>query len=163
MVQPHAARWDPGVDAFVALGVLSSAGSFETGRATQTKNRLMRTRVREAASVSDSALHHVAMRFVLATNNGKLSEPPPQTVLQEADQYRDMIFLNMTERFYLCSWKFVLWYRYALATFPVAKYLLIADPDAFVQLAHLEADLQAVEGLIHSGSASPLVYYGLIM
>jgi hypothetical protein len=104
----------------------------------------------------------------------------------EAHTYRDIVFLNMTESFHLCAWKKViathliahlsgsdvvmgsldtrstfqiLWYRWATATFPSARYLAIADDDAYVQIAHLEADLRLTSSIVHS----PWVLHGLLM
>lgn len=63
----------------------------------------------------------------------------------------------MAESFHLCAWKKILWYRSAAKAYPTARYFGIADDDAFVQLAHLEADLRSV------ASSSGYVLYGLIM
>jgi hypothetical protein len=94
-------------DVFVALGVLSAAGEFETGRASGTKSMLMRTRVREArqAVLPDAEREGVAMRFLLSASNGRKQSPPPSSVMAEAATHGDIVFLNMTERFYLCAWK----------------------------------------------------------
>lgn len=53
----------------------------------------------------------------------------------------------------------ILWYRWATATFPSARYLAIADDDAYVQIAHLEADLRLTSSIVHS----PWVLHGLLM
>ena len=75
----------------------------------------------------------------------------------------DLVFVNMTERFYLCAYKKILWFRHALSAFPSAEWLAIADPDAFIQLAHLAEDLRSVSVLVATGAATRHVLWGLIM
>mmetsp|Transcript_73319 Transcript_73319/g.122447 ORF Transcript_73319/g.122447 Transcript_73319/m.122447 type:complete len:419 (+) Transcript_73319:23-1279(+) len=147
---------------FVALGVLSSADSFETGRASASRSRLIRNRVRWAASLTNYQ-QHVALRFVLAQRNGRRSLPPPPPVFTEASKYSDMVFVNMTERFYLCAWKKILWFQYARTAFPLAGWFAIADPDTFISLSHLSDDLRSVTALIAQGKATNHVLWGLIM
>ena len=108
---PIEARLQPS-DAFIALGVLSSAGDFETGRATAAKSELMRQRVREAADTAGPAsTHGVALRFVLSAwsrSHGKTTSALDLEAIQnEQSSHGDLVFLNMTERFYLCAWKSV--------------------------------------------------------
>ncbi len=151
----------------MALGVLSSAGDFETGRASAQKNRLMRARVREAASRSGPASQHgIVLRFVIASfGSGQLvsSLARSSELRLEAERYDDFAVLNMTERFYLCAMKHIHWYRYASAAFPSVAFFAVADNDAYVQIAHLAADLRSVQAQMARGVASPLVLYGLIL
>jgi len=155
---------------YVAVGVLSSAIQFETNRASTSKLRLLRTRWRESASRFSNLNGGIVFRFVLS--------PPPQTsnaerrakyardfeaAQAEAAQHSDMVFVNMTELFYLCAWKKILWYRYATATFPTARFIMVADSDTYVQLEHLEADLRNTQALIDAGEATEFVHYGLVL
>ena len=55
--------------------------------------------------------------------------------LQEQAAHGDMIFVNMTEQFYLCAWKMILWYRYATVAFPSAKFVLHRPQPASSQSA----------------------------
>lgn len=151
-----------GPETRVALGVLSTAGGFETGRASAAKSALQRAAVRTAARVAGSG-HGVALRFVVSLRNGRNGEPPPERVVREAASHGDLVFLNMTERFYLCAWKYHLWFRHAARAFPAAAWFAVADSDAFVQLAHLGEDLGAVGRLVASGDATRHVLWGLIM
>ena len=153
----------PATEAFVALGVMSTAATFETGRASGSKMALMRSRVREAAALVAGERHGVALRFLLASRNGKSETLASEAVRAESSTHGDLVFLNMTERFYLCAWKKIMWYRYALVHFPSAQFIMIADPDAFVQLSHLGSDLRNVHRLVASGAASQYVLYGLIL
>ena len=138
----------------IALGVMSTAGSFETGRSSGSKMALMRARVREAAGTAASG-HNVALRFLLAQRNGRDGDQPlSHLVLAENQTHKDLIFIDMPERFYLCAWKKLMWYRHALSAFPRANFFLIADPDAFIQLDHLSQDLRRVQALITSGVSS---------
>ena len=73
---------------------------------------------------------------------------------REAETHRDILWLNTTEAFHLCAMKKLLWYRAASAEFPAARYFVIADDDAYVQLEHLEADLRAT----HSAPPAPSVH-----
>ena len=188
---------------FVALGVLSSATTFETDRASAAKCRLMRERVRAARAYATSA--SVALRFLLS------DQPAPQRSASGNEKVRremaeahaeaavtgDIVFLNMTESFHRrekicacvgprgaaasqpywaltrllapthrCAWKHVLWYRYALVAFPSAAFIALADNDAFISIAHLEADLRAVRSLTapaRGGEPEPMVLWGLIL
>ena len=146
----------------VALGVLSSAAQFETGRATSGKSAALRARVRQAVAATLGNQSEVAMRFVLAVRNGRSKLPPSSLVMAENNRHGDIIFVNMTERFYLCAWKKILWFQYARTVFPSADWFAIADPDAFVQLAHLGADLRHVSNLVASGEATQHVLWGLM-
>ena len=99
----------------------------------------------------------------MALYNGRTEAPPSARVLSEASAHGDLVFLNMTERFYLCAYKKILWFRHATAAFPTAAWFAIADPDAFVQLAHMDEDLQSVQRLIAAGESTDHVLWGLIM
>ena len=85
----------PASEAFVALGVMSTAGTFETGRASGDKMARMRARVREAAALVASERHGVALRFLLASRNGKKSTLASEPVLTESSVHGDLVFLNM--------------------------------------------------------------------
>ena len=150
---------------FVALGVLSAAITFETNRAKADRSRLLRQRVRDAARTGGPN-SGVAMRFVLAH---PAAERAPKyaadynAALREAELHGDMVFLNQTENFYLCSYKFRLWYQHALISFPTARFFAIADPDTFIQHRNFEADLRTVQALVDTGQASQHVQWGLVI
>jgi len=94
MASTAATTTEQAADAFAALGVLSTAAAFETGRASGTKNALMRQRVRESAAVS-TAGHGVALRFLLAARTGAGPRVRDATleVQQESAMHGDMVFL----------------------------------------------------------------------
>ena len=148
--------------AVIALGVMSTVVAFESGRATSSKMGLMRERVREAMSTASPG-HGIATRFLLAQRNSKDASAVDAAALAENATHGDLLFVDMPERFYLCAWKKVLWYRHALRHFPAAGFILIADPDAFIQLNHLSEDLRSVQRLIDRGAASAHVHYGLVL
>ena len=152
----------PGTEIYIALGVLSSADNFETGRAVASRSALMRNRVRQGAQIAGIG-HGVALRFILALRNGHKALPPPPHVLAEASTHGDLVFLNTTERFYLCGWKYHLWFAHAAAAFPTASWFAVADNDAFVQLAHLSDDLRSVRGLIGMGGATQHILCALCL
>ena len=154
----------PARDPYVALGVLSTAFAYETGRMKAERCRLRRMQIREGArrfthSRADIVGTGVVMRFLLgggvARSNARTAE---QLALaqREASEFGDIVWLPMNETFYLCAWKKLLWYRHSIVHYPTARYFAIADDDSYVQLAHLEADLRTVR------SASSYVLWGLI-
>ena len=137
---------------FIALGVLSSAITYETGRTVAAKCLARRDRIREATRRFANLDSTVVMRFLLAANfsqrasletrmsNAKLYDDAHR----EAALHNDIIFLNMTESFHLCAWKKLMWYQLALIRWPAAQFFAIADDDSFVQIAHLEADMRSI-------------------
>ena len=159
-----ASEFGPGLSApYLALGVLSSAVSYDTGRSVASKSRLRREAIRNATGTSPNLrAGSVIMRFILSsryatTGNPAAAERDLAAARHEAAVHGDIHWLDMAESFHLCAWKKILWYRAAQVAWPTAQYFGIADDDAFVQLAHLEADLRGVV------SASGYVLYGLIM
>lgn len=154
----------PDEQAFVALGFLSTADTCETGRAHASRAFHMRLKVREASRLSaPNPEDLIAVRFVLSITQGRTRVPPSEEVKREAQAFGDIVFLNMTERFYLCAWKQILWLRYASNHFKRAQFIGIADSDSFVQLAHLLADLKSVHSLIEVREVPQFVVYGLIL
>ena len=65
----------PATEAFVALGVMSTAATFETGRASGSKMALMRSRVREAAALVAGERHGVDMTMADAYRWSKEVRP----------------------------------------------------------------------------------------
>lgn len=68
----------------------------------------------------------------------------------------DMLFLNLTESRFRCAEKYLIWFEFALRTFPSASWVAAGDEDTYIQIAHLAEDLG-------STSAQGLVLYGLLM
>ena len=149
-----------GVDApFVALGVLSSAGS--AGKSSAAQSRARRDTIRRTNPLF--RLCHVAVRFLLA--DGETRYPVNnlealRSARAEAREMGDMIFLNMTESRFRCSEKYLLWFAVAARAFPAARYIALGDDDTHISFAHLEADLRTVHA--QTGPDVP-VLYGLIM
>ena len=149
---------------FIALGVLSSAITYETGRTTASKCRQRRDRIRDAVRKFGTE-SGVVMRFLLSANYSRRASERTQEANaallleahREAHAFGDIEFLDTEESFHKCAWKKLLWYKVALQRFPSARYLAIADDDAYVQLAHLAADLRSVS------TRSPYALYGLIL
>ncbi len=144
---------------FVALGVLSSAGS--AGKSSAAQSRLRRDIVRRTNPLD--RLCHVAVRWLLA--NGETRHPVNniealQSARAEAREMGDIVFLNMTESRFRCSEKYLLWFSYAARTFPAARYIALGDDDTHINFAHLAADLRAVHA---QAGADAHVLYGLIM
>ena len=145
--------------AFAVVGLLSLAydsnvrccprrGSGSRGAARRQKIREMARPLLEAPGAS------VILRFVLA------AEPPPEfvpngaaaartslalaTLREEEARERDLLFVNQSEGFFECARKYLLFYREALSLYPRAQYLVSGDDDAYIQFAHLEAELRSV-------------------
>ena len=102
---------------YVALGVLSSAITYETGRSVAGNSRSRRDRVREAVAHFPETLGRtVELRFLLSANISRQARAATvrandALMLEahdEAHTYRDIVFLNMTESFHLCAWKKVI-------------------------------------------------------
>ena len=102
---------------FVALGVLSSAITYETGRSVAGNSRSRRNRVRDAVAHFPETLGRtVEVRFLLSANISRQARAATvrandALMLEahdEAHTYRDIVFLNMTESFHLCAWKKVI-------------------------------------------------------
>ena len=156
----------PDTQPIIALGVLSSAITYETGRTVANKCRQRRNNIRLASRRFPDVLDKtVVMRFLLSANYSHRASARTQAANaalmveahKEADTEKDVVFLPMTESFHLCAWKKLLWYKHALVAWPTAQYFGIADDDAYVQLAHLAADLRTLK------PSSPYVLYGLIL
>ena len=143
---------------FVALGVLSAAGAAEKSNAAQYRSRRMQLRVdcKRFASFQKE----VAVRFVLA------GAPTPKNGValaeahREAAEHGDVVLLNATEGRFVCSRKYLLWLREALALFPTAAYIGLGDDDTYIQLDHFFADLRSIR--THP-SATRHVFWGLVM
>ena len=102
---------------YVALGVLSSAITYETGRSVAGNSRSRRNRVRDAVAHFPETLGRtVEVRFLLSANISRQARAATvrandALMLEahdEAHTYRDIVFLNMTESFHLCAWKKVI-------------------------------------------------------
>jgi hypothetical protein len=98
---------------FVAIGVLSSAITYETGRTVADKCRERRERIRAATRRFPELGRTVIQRFLLAANFSRRASARTQTqneILQarahdEARTHGDITFLDMVESFHLCAWK----------------------------------------------------------
>lgn len=95
---------------FVALGVLSSAITYETGRTVAAKCRARRARIRLAVQRFPEVLERsVIMRFVLASNYSQRASGATRAANEvlmadahkEAELEKDIVFLNITESFHL--------------------------------------------------------------
>ena len=81
-------------------------------------------------------------------------------MLSEAAEHGDMIFLNMTEGIYRCTFKYLEWLRRGPLLFPSARFFVLGDDDIFLSFSHLQADLLSVAEQTH---AREYVLYGLLM
>jgi len=134
---------------FVALGLLSTQVGFGRQRSTAAKSALRRMLVRNHTV----GLADVATRFVLAA-----SDHPTAAARAEQAAFGDLVFLNMSESFFDCPRKYLLWLRLARTLYPTARYIAAGDDDVFVALPHLSADLHSVD----AGSSDRLVLWGLV-
>jgi hypothetical protein len=132
---------------FAAVGFLSMAA-----------NSLRRQYVRQGIAATSTT--SVASRFLIArSSEGSL----PDEVLREAVEQGDVAWLNMSEGSTRCSLKYLLWMEMAPKLFPGIKFVVFADDDVFVQLAHLHADLQLVHGRSDAPQGDRFILYGLVM
>ena len=145
--------------AFVALGVLSAAGSAEKSNAAQYRSRRMRLR-HDARTFPSFTGGSVAIRFVLAGARTATNGPALEDARREAVEHGDVLLLNMTEGRFTCSRKYLLWLRAALRLFPRAAFISMGDDDVYIQLDHLFADLKSASSY---PSATRYVVWGLIM
>ena len=135
--------------AFVAVGLLSIAYPTRSSANLRSSPHLAqqrRQRIREFSSAGTS----VALRFVIA------SRVPPSSswsdaaelglheTLQAEEPLKDLVLLNVSENFFTCPRKYLLWLAIALDCFPVAQFIGTGDDDVFLQLPHLLGDLQQV-------------------
>ena len=133
-----------GIEPFVALGYLSGSD-----------NRPRRDKIRQVSR--PFAAGGVVYRFVLAMAESAIEHSA--TTLLEARTIGDMVMLNVSDTPFRCALKYVMWTSWARDAFPTARYLASGDDDAYVQLAHLEADLR----LAHAQVGDVPAYYGCIM
>lgn len=112
-------------------------------------------RVNARHGIQSTIISSVVARFLIAISPGAM---PPSNVLQEAEEHGDIAWLNMTEGSPRCSLKYLLWMKMAPELFPSIRYVVLADDDVFVQLGHLEADLQIVHG---RSNQERYILYGL--
>ena len=130
---------------FVALGYLSGGA-----------NAPRRTQIRQLAA--KFAGGGVAYRFVLATPERQREHDPK--VVAEAAATQDMLLLNVSDTPFRCALKYVQWIAWARVAFPSAAFIASGDDDAYVQLAHFEADLRRVHAQIGAGTPA---LWGCIM
>ena len=131
-------------DPFVALGYLSGSD-----------NRPRRDQIRLVSRpFADGG---VVYRFVMAM--AESAGEHSAATLKEARAAGDIVMLNVSDTPFRCALKYVLWTAWAREAFPSARYLASGDDDAYVQLAHLEADLR----LAHAQVGEVAAYYGCIM
>jgi len=131
-------------DPFVALGYLSGSD-----------NRPRRDQIRLVSRpFADGG---VVYRFVMAM--AESAGEHSAATLKEARAAGDIVMLNVSDTPFRCALKYVLWTAWARDAFPSARYLASGDDDAYVQLAHLEADLR----LAHAQVGEVAAYYGCIM
>lgn len=141
---------------FVAVGLLSTAKKNTKANATVSLGR--RTIIRQSNQRFRATLGpRVVVRFLIARNGRSFNSS--SSVAREAEAEGDILFLNMTEAKHRCALKYWLWFKLALPLFPTARYFMLGDDDIYVQLAHLEADLQNV----HVQTQGQHVLWGLIM
>ena len=133
----------PGADraTFVALGLLSALGNTpRREKIRQTTSRLGPT--------------HVALRFVLAAQPDGAT--PSQSVLDELRSNNDLVRLNISDTPFRCGFKYVLWFDLARRAFPSARYFGAGDDDAYIQIAHFEADLRIAAAQV--GYDAPMLW-----
>ena len=129
------------IQPFVALGLLSANG-----------NQPRRDKIRETASKFSSYQTTVALRFVLAAPEASTSS----AVAAEQQLRRDLVQLNISDTPFRCGFKYVLWFAHAHGAFPAAQFLGAGDDDAYIQIAHFEADLRNVVAQV--GEATPTLW-----
>ena len=156
----------------VALGLLSTAGSFGSSRDRAGRDRNVvggstwrRARLRASARQSAAwRMGQVVMRFVLA---GNTLRPPYMragtpsdlsAARSEAAAHGDMVFLNASEDTFRCAAKYLLWFRHVGSTWPAARFVAMGDDDTYIQFDHLEADLR----LVRTQTAGEHVLWGLL-
>lgn len=155
----------------VALGLLSTVGSFGTGRDRAGIGGVIggstwrRARLRASARQSTAwTTGQVVLRFVLAGNPvkppymrpGKASELT--AAYSEAATHGDMLFLNTSEDTFRCSAKYLLWFRHVASTWPAARFMATGDDDIYIQFEHLEAEMR----LVHAQTAGEPALWGLL-
>ena len=129
------------IQPFVALGLLSANG-----------NQPRRDKIRETASKFSPYQTTVALRFVLAAPEASTSS----AVAAEQQLRRDLVQLNISDTPFRCGFKYVLWFAHAHSAFPAAQFLGAGDDDAYIQIAHFEADLRNVVAQV--GAATPTLW-----
>ena len=129
------------IQPFVALGLLSANG-----------NQPRRDKIRETASKFSPYQTTVALRFVLAAPEASTSS----AVAAEQQLRRDLVQLNISDTPFRCGFKYVLWFAHAHSAFPAAQFLGAGDDDAYIQIAHFEADLRNVVAQV--GEATPTLW-----
>ena len=106
----------------------------------------------------------VALRFVMAMPSEfegvKHREALVERAHEEHARHGDIAILNATESFFTCPLKYLLWLRVAPSLFPSARWVTLADDDAYLQLDHLGAELARVEAL--TDATREPVLWGLI-
>ena len=155
----------------VVLGLLSTVGSFGTGRDRAGIGNVIggsawrRARLRASARQSAAwRTGQVVLRFVLAGHPirprymrpGKASELVE--AYSEAVTHGDMVFLNASEDTFRCSAKYLLWFRHVASTWPAARFMATGDDDVYVQFDHLEAEMR----LVHAQTAGEPALWGLL-
>ena len=163
---------------YIALGYLSTLTSFGKGRSTATQSRIRRELIRNHSSTQTG----VATRFVLAHpptelvhelvrhHRRRIADGASHSAVcaswqhgwqEEQSRHGDLVLLNMTEGFFDCPRKYLLWFRLARSHFPTARFIAVGDDDTYVSLPHLLADLQIVEATM-ANPATTHVLWGLI-
>ena len=135
----------PGASApFVALGLLSAGA-----------NQPRRDKIRQTTSKFANYEKSVAVRFVLASPpDGAPTTSTSASAEQRAN--RDLVVINVSDTPFRCGLKYVIWFDHARREFPSARYLAAGDDDAYIQLAHFEADLRNVAAQI--GDVAPTLW-----
>ena len=123
---------------YIALGLLSAG-----------RNQPLRDKIREVTRAHPNYQKSAAHRFILAASSSS-------TTAEEQRSRCDLVLLNVTDTPFRCGFKYVLWFAYAHATFPHARYIGAGDDDAYIQLMHFEMDLRNVAAQV--GEEVPTLY-----
>lgn len=126
----------------LAVGLLTMA---QEQKRRQIARRTMHERFRSLL-----AREVVVLRYLLP-----LQEPDDPSLDDENATHGDLVRLVTPEGATHCWDKVILWYRWALRTFPLAQYVGVADDDVYLSLPRLAADLAGL-----SASGHRRVYWG---
>ena len=133
-----AGRQLPGADcgpqpADMLIGVLGSP-SERSGKARAT--------IRKTWLTLSTAGAVITVRFVLAVNS---SGQRPDHLVQEAEEFGDMIFVDTEDAYLNLARKVQLFFRWAVANCAEVPLYMKTDDDAFVHMEHLGKKIKTVQ------------------
>ena len=163
----------PDNDAYVALGLLSTLVPFGRGRSSAYQSFTRRSLVRNATRAV--ATPELALRFLLAWPSPVTNATPVERsvarrkreaevaplVLAEQHTHGDLVTLNMTENFFECPRKYLLWLSVAPRLCPAARWIAMGDDDEYIQLSRFAMDLRLTQNL--TDAERQPVLWGLIV